>query len=52
VQHFVGAGARDNAAVLAELRRQAAEELGEPAGVLVLDPSGGDRNPGRLSSIK
>lgn len=40
VQHFVGAGAWDDEGVMTELRRQVAEELGEPAGVLVLDPSG------------
>jgi len=40
VQHFVGAGAWDDEAVLAELRHHVAEELGDPAGVLVLDSSG------------
>jgi SRSO17 transposase len=40
VQHFVGAGAWDDEAVLAELRRQVAEERGDPEGVLVLDASG------------
>jgi SRSO17 transposase len=40
VQHFVGAGAWDDEAVLAELRRHVAEVLAEDDGVLVLDPSG------------
>lgn len=40
VQHFVGAGAWDDEAVMAELRRHVAEELGDPAGVLVVDSSG------------
>ena len=40
VQHFVGAGAWDDAAVMAELRRHVAEELGDPQAVLVVDSSG------------
>ena len=40
VQHFVGAGAWDDEAVMAEVRRHVAEELADPEGVLVLDPSG------------
>ena len=40
VQHFVGAGAWDDEAVMAELRRHVAEALAEPEGVLVVDPSG------------
>jgi SRSO17 transposase len=40
VQHFVGAGAWDDEAVMRELRRHVAEELADPEGVLVLDPSG------------
>lgn len=40
VQHFVGAGAWDDEAVLAELRRHVAAELGDPDGVLVVDSSG------------
>jgi SRSO17 transposase len=40
VQHFVGAGAWDDEAVLAELRRHVAEVLGDPDGVLILDSSG------------
>src|SRR5271165_6466175 len=40
VQHFVGAGAWDDEAVLAELRQHVAEELGDPEGVLVVDGSG------------
>ena len=39
LQHFVGAGRWDDGAVLAELRRHAAAELGDPAGVLIIDPS-------------
>jgi SRSO17 transposase len=40
VQHFVGAGRWDDAAVLAELRRHVAAELGDSDAVLVLDSSG------------
>jgi SRSO17 transposase len=40
VQHFVGAGLWDDEAVLAELRRHVAEELGHADAVLVLDSSG------------
>jgi SRSO17 transposase len=40
VQHFVGQGAWDDEAVMAELRQHVAEELGDPAGVLVVDSSG------------
>src|SRR5437879_7154689 len=40
VQHFVGAGAWDDEAVMAELRRDVAEELGDPQGVLIVDGSG------------
>jgi SRSO17 transposase len=40
VQHFVGAGAWDDEAVLAQLRRHVAEELGDAEGVLVVDSSG------------
>jgi len=40
VQHFVGAGLWDDEAVMAELRRHVAEELGDPEGVLVVDGSG------------
>ena len=40
VQHFVGAGAWDDEAVMAELRRHVAETLADADAVLVLDPSG------------
>ncbi|HKB37586.1 MAG TPA: IS701 family transposase [Gemmataceae bacterium] len=40
VQHFVGAGAWDDEAVMAELRRHVAEVLADPQAVMVLDPSG------------
>jgi SRSO17 transposase len=40
VQHFVGAGLWDNEAVTAELRAHVSEELGDPAGVMIIDPSG------------
>jgi SRSO17 transposase len=40
VQHFVGAGKWDDEAVTAELRRDVAEEIGDPDGVLVVDGSG------------
>lgn len=39
IQNFVGAGAWDDEAVMAELRRHVAEDLGDARGVLVLDPS-------------
>ncbi len=39
VQHFVGAGAWDDEAVMAELRRHVAEAMGDDDAVLVLDPS-------------
>jgi SRSO17 transposase len=39
VQHFVGAGCWDDEAVMAELRREVAEVLGDPDAVLVVDPS-------------
>jgi SRSO17 transposase len=39
LQLFVGAGGWDDEAVLAELRRHVREVLGDPDGVLVLDPS-------------
>jgi SRSO17 transposase len=39
LQLFVGAGGWDDGVVLAELRRHVQEQLGEPDGVLVLDPS-------------
>lgn len=39
LQRFVGAGDWDDEAVTAELRVQVREELGDPHGVLVLDPS-------------
>jgi SRSO17 transposase len=38
-QHFVGAGGWQDQTVLGELRRHVAAELGDPNGVLVLDPS-------------
>src|SRR5882724_2901203 len=40
VQNFVGAGAWDDEAVMAEVRQHVGEELGDPEAVLVLDPSG------------
>jgi SRSO17 transposase len=39
LQLFVGAGAWEDQAVLAELRRHIAEELADPDGVFILDPS-------------
>lgn len=39
-QHFVGAGTWGDATLTAELRRHVAEELGDPEGIIVLDPSG------------
>jgi SRSO17 transposase len=40
VQHFVGAGAWDDEAVMAELRRHVAAAAGDPQAVLVIDGSG------------
>ncbi len=40
VQHFVGAGLWDDEAVMAELRQEVAEELGDADAVVVVDPSG------------
>jgi SRSO17 transposase len=40
VQHFVGGGRWDDEAVMAELRRHVAAAMGNPDGVLVVDPSG------------
>src|SRR5215210_1917186 len=40
VQHFVGAGAWDDEAVMAALRRHVAEAIGDPKGVLSVDSSG------------
>src|SRR5439155_17479236 len=40
VQHFVGAGAWDDEAVMAELRCHVAAELGDPAGIFIVDGSG------------
>src|SRR3954463_15758685 len=40
LQLFVGAGAWDDDAVRAELRRHVAEELADPDGVFILDGSG------------
>jgi SRSO17 transposase len=40
VQHFVGAGAWEDEAVMAELRGHVAEELGDPEAILVVDSSG------------
>ena len=40
IQVFVGNGGWDDEAVMAELRRHVATELGDPNGVLILDPCG------------
>src|SRR5947209_13062704 len=40
LQLFVGAGGWEDAAVLGELRRHVGEELGDPGGIFILDPSG------------
>lgn len=39
LQHFVGAGLWDDEKILEELQSHVREELGDPRGVLVLDPS-------------
>ena len=51
VQHFVGAGAWDDEAVMAELRRHVAEEMADPDGVLVLDPSGFAKSGGASCGV-
>ncbi len=40
IQFFVGSGKWDDEAVMAELRAHVHEELAEPEGVVVIDPSG------------
>jgi SRSO17 transposase len=40
IQFFVGSGKWDDEAVMAELRAHVREELAEPDGVVVIDPSG------------
>ena len=40
IQFFVGSGKWDDEAVMAELRLHIREELAEPEGVVVIDPSG------------
>ena len=40
VQFFVGSGKWDDEAVMAELRREVRETLGDDQAILVLDPSG------------
>lgn len=39
LQRFVGAGQWDDETVMAESRREVVEELGDPNGVLIIDPS-------------
>ena len=39
LQMFVGQGAWDDEAVTSEMRQHVAEELGDPEGIIVLDPS-------------
>jgi SRSO17 transposase len=52
LQHFVGAGRWDDGAVLSELRRHAAEELGDPAGILVVDPTSFVKKGGDSVGVK
>lgn len=40
LQHFIGESAWDQQPLLSELARQVGEEIGEPDGVIVFDPSG------------
>ena len=40
IQFFVGAGKWDDEAVMGELRRHVREELADPDGVVIVDPSG------------
>jgi SRSO17 transposase len=50
IQIFVGMGAWDDEAVMAEVRRHVAEELGDPDGILIIDgssfPKKGDHSCG------
>lgn len=39
LQRFVGAGVFDDDGLIAELQRHVAEEIGDPAGVLIIDPT-------------
>jgi SRSO17 transposase len=39
IQFFVGAGKWDDEAVMAEMRKHIASEIGDPGGILILDPS-------------
>lgn len=39
LQHFVGAGKWDDDAIMREFRTHVADELGDPGGVLIVDPS-------------
>jgi SRSO17 transposase len=39
LQMFVGQGAWDDESVMAEIRREVAHELGDPGGVIIIDPS-------------
>lgn len=40
LQRFVGEGAFDDDLLVAELKTHVAEEIGDPAGVLIVDPTG------------
>src|SRR5438132_11372023 len=39
LQRFIGAGPFDDDPLIAELQRHVGEEIGDPAGVLVIDPT-------------
>jgi SRSO17 transposase len=51
VQHFVGAGAWDNEAVMTELRRHVAQERGHEDGVAVVDGSGFPKSGGKSCGV-
>src|ERR1035437_7811039 len=50
IQFFVGAGKWDDEAVMIELRSHVRDDLAEPNGVVVIDPSALDRKSTRLNS--
>ena len=51
VQNFVGAGGRDDEAVMAELRGHVREVLADPQAVLILDPSGFPKSGGESCGV-
>jgi len=52
LQRFIGWGAWDHAPLMTELAKQVGMELGEPAGVIVFDPSGFEKNGRESVGVK